>query len=324
MGKKHGHWHSLNRHSPDSRSLCTNSGVAAPEQKVIRLCRHRRNGPLTDLAFASCTDCREWVGIDASASRWPAARSKVYSLGYWANRSPRCTASSLTGWLRATHTSHRGTSLACRVEQEPDRVGPLEVGEHKDAVQFGAGAEDVYEEPADPRARRDPTRNSKTRTLRGQLIDCDEDAPGGAHRMLRSATARKCEPRCCRLEGRAQLHTTFTHWRGSPLPLGAVAAAVDHTLNGFDTETVVTWPRCGSASSWDSLRDSAASGSEDMVALDHGALDHLVDRNPAAGSATHGVATDYVADRMCVVREDRGSMELRTTRLPTIWLWSPS
>jgi hypothetical protein len=31
--------------------------------------------------------------------------------------------------------------------------------------QFGAGAEDVYEEPADPRARLDSFWNSKTRTF---------------------------------------------------------------------------------------------------------------------------------------------------------------
>ena len=42
-----------------------------------------------------------------------------------------------------------------RRHRKADRVDPLEVGEHEDVQQFGAGAEDVYEEPADPRARLD-------------------------------------------------------------------------------------------------------------------------------------------------------------------------
>jgi hypothetical protein len=45
--------------------------------------------------------------------------------------------------------------------------------------QFGAGAEDVYEEPADPRARLDPFWELQDPHLRGQLIDCGEDASGG-------------------------------------------------------------------------------------------------------------------------------------------------
>ena len=46
------------------------------------------------------------------------------------------------------------------------------------------------------------------------------------------------------------------------------------------------------------------SRSEDVVALDHGALDGWLDRYPAAGTATHMVATHDVANRMCVVREE--------------------
>jgi hypothetical protein len=48
--------------------------------------------------------------------------------------------------------------------------------------QFGAGAEDVYEEPADPRARLDPFWELQGPHLRGQLIDCGEDDSGGARR----------------------------------------------------------------------------------------------------------------------------------------------
>ena len=79
----------------------------------------------------------------------------------------------------------------------------------------------------------------------------------------------------------------------------------DHALNGSDTETVVVpglvagQRRCGIP-----YEDTAASRSEDMVAFDHGALDRRVDRYPAAGSATHIVATHYVANRPFGVRED--------------------
>jgi hypothetical protein len=48
--------------------------------------------------------------------------------------------------------------------------------------QFGAGAEDIYEEPADPRARLDPFWELQDPHLRGELIDCGEDASGGARR----------------------------------------------------------------------------------------------------------------------------------------------
>jgi hypothetical protein len=95
-----------------------------------------------------------------------------------------------------------------------------------------------------------------------------------------------------------------THWRGSPVPAGPVAAAVDHALNGSDTETVLYQV---------SLRVSVVLGSptmmpfvrtEDAVALDYGALRHPVDVYPGAGGSAHTVATHHIATAPSVVRED--------------------
>jgi hypothetical protein len=90
-----------------------------------------------------------------------------------------------------------------------------------------------------------------------------------------------------------------------PVSAGPVAAAIDHALNGFDTETVVVpglvagQRRCGIP-----YEDAASSRTKDMVALNHGALDRRVDRYPAAGSATHDIVTHHIANRMGVVREE--------------------
>lgn len=91
-----------------------------------------------------------------------------------------------------------------------------------------------------------------------------------------------------------------------PVTAGPVAAAIDHALNGFDTETVVvsglvaSQRRCGIP-----YEDAASSRTKDMVALDNGALDRGIDRYPAAGSVTHAIASHHIANRMGVIGEER-------------------
>jgi hypothetical protein len=91
-----------------------------------------------------------------------------------------------------------------------------------------------------------------------------------------------------------------------PVSAGLVAAAIDHALNGFDTETVVVpglvagQRRCGIPH-----EDAASSRTKDMVALDHAALDRRVDRYPAAGSATHDIVSHDISNRTGVVGEER-------------------
>jgi hypothetical protein len=64
---------------------------------------------------------------------------------------------------------------------------PLEVGEHKDVQQLGAGAESTRSPPT---LALDHYRELQDPHLRGQLIDCDEDASGGARRDAAGETDR--------------------------------------------------------------------------------------------------------------------------------------